>query len=192
MVSIASLIWPEPTMRPGDSSNSSPLGGFDLLLGHGDGLANSANKSGNAVIGIALTVLSTLVLAGRLVAEEFALTGTSLHPLQVLGYEGMWGTILVGISLPIVWVIPGSDVGEDLLHLTGAYLSSKMSSMQPILTFIWPGRSKYLHHESLCLVTRYTRGLTKLSSLSWTRDTVHGICRSSWLPKDHPTQCQLR
>ena len=68
-------------------------------------------QAGGAVMGIALTLLSTLVLAGRLVAEEFALEGTSLHPLQVLGYEGMWGTILVGISLPIVWEIPGSDVG---------------------------------------------------------------------------------
>lgn len=94
--------------RHGDSSNDSLLA--SLFHGHGH-----AHKSGNAVIGIALTVLSTLVLAGRLVAEEFALRGTSLHPLQVLGYEGMWGTILVGISLPIVWVIPGSDVGEPCM-----------------------------------------------------------------------------
>ena len=102
-------------MRPGGSSNDSSQS--SLLLLPVQGHAHSADKSGNAVIGIALTVLSTLVLAGRLVAEEFALTGTSLHPLQVLGYEGMWGTILVGISLPIVWVIPGSDIGEHTLTI---------------------------------------------------------------------------
>ena len=114
--------------RHGDSSNDSLL--TSLFHGHGH-----AHKSGNAVIGIALTVLSTLVLAGRLVAEEFALRGTSLHPLQVLGYEGMWGTILVGISLPIVWVIPGSDVGEPCMKqatriMTGSLINEMRARLE--------------------------------------------------------------
>ncbi len=105
---------------PGHSSSSSNLGSFLELQGQG-----GSGKSGNAVIGIALTLLSTLVLAGRLVAEEFALRGTSLHPLQVLGYEGMCGTILVGISLPIVWVIPGSDIGECACRSSLSFVASK-------------------------------------------------------------------
>ena len=35
-----------------------------------------------------------------------------MHPLQVLGFEGMWGTLGVGlIGLPLAWLLPGSDVG---------------------------------------------------------------------------------
>lgn len=112
-------------MHPDDSSNETSLSSLLLLRGHSH--SHGAHKAGNAVIGIALTVLSTLVLAGRLVAEEFALTGTSLHPLQVLGYEGMWGTILVGISLPIVWVIPGSDIGRYPFYLGWADFQSQHS-----------------------------------------------------------------
>ncbi len=39
--------------------------------------------AGEAVLGIVLTLAAMLILAGRLVSEEFALEGMHLHPLQV-------------------------------------------------------------------------------------------------------------
>lgn len=104
VVSIASLVWPEPSKGSSDSPGQNSL--FHDFQDH--------RKSEGAVMGIALTLLSMLMLAGRLVAEELALRDSTMHPLQVLGFEGMWGNILVGISLPVVWRIPGSDIGEHI------------------------------------------------------------------------------
>ena len=102
LVSVASLVWPQPRM----AHDNSELGVWD----------GPSIELGGTVLGIALTLLSMLVLAGRLVAEELALRDSSLHPLQVLGYEGMWGTLLVGVSLPIVWKTPGDDVVRSGSH----------------------------------------------------------------------------
>lgn len=104
VVSVARLVWPEPSLLPPGSPPPS-----QLLL------STAQQNSGSnleAIIGIALVLLSILFLAGRLVAEEVALESTSFHPLQVLGYEGMWGSFLTAISLIIVWRMPGSDVGQ--------------------------------------------------------------------------------
>lgn len=40
--------------------------------------------SGNAMLGVTLTLLGALALAGRLIADELALEGTDLHPFQVI------------------------------------------------------------------------------------------------------------
>lgn len=41
---------------------------------------------------------------------------------QVLGYEGMWGTIGVGIlGLPLAGLLPGEDIGKILIA-EGSYI----------------------------------------------------------------------
>ena len=60
--------------------------------------------------------------------EDYAMNHVGLAPLQVVGYEGLLGTIaLFGILMPIVYFIPGTD-GEGLhedslesVHMVGAF-----------------------------------------------------------------------
>ncbi|CAK0786481.1 hypothetical protein CVIRNUC_009694 [Coccomyxa viridis] len=72
-------------------------------------------KSGGAgaiTLGILLTLASQAFQAVRLILEELLLGKMELHPMEVLGWEGFWGTVLMAIiGMPLAWVIPGSDVG---------------------------------------------------------------------------------
>jgi len=61
-------------------------------------------------IGIALVILSQIVQAGQIVTEEFLLKDLTLPPLRVVGFEGLWGTLLmIFVACPIAYVVPGSD-----------------------------------------------------------------------------------
>ena len=47
--------------------------------------------------------------------------------LQVLGWEGLWGSVAMGfIGLPLAWVMPGPDIGMPINTLTirGARVSN--------------------------------------------------------------------
>ena len=46
-------------------------------------LGKGMSSEGSETIGILVTLLSSVLMAGRLVAEEIALDGTDLHPFQV-------------------------------------------------------------------------------------------------------------
>jgi drug/metabolite transporter (DMT)-like permease len=62
------------------------------------------------LIGIALVVGSQLIQAGQLVIEEFLLKDLSMPPLAIVGYEGLWGTVMmVVLACPLAYLIPGSD-----------------------------------------------------------------------------------
>lgn len=74
IVSVANLIWPEVSHSTRHHSHHQrPSGG---------GGKPAESGIAEVVLGISLTLLSMLVLAMRLVSEEFALRGTKLHPLQ--------------------------------------------------------------------------------------------------------------
>ena len=83
VVSSANLIWPPPS----SNTHNANLGVWEHLLSGGafDGVKPAAGAVETA-LGIVLTMLAMLILAGRLVAEELVLTGTELHPLQVSGH----------------------------------------------------------------------------------------------------------
>jgi hypothetical protein len=54
------------------------------------------------------------VQAAQVTVEDYAMNHVGLAPLQVVGYEGLLGSIaLFGILMPIVYFIPGKD-GEGL------------------------------------------------------------------------------
>lgn len=49
--------------------------------------------------------------AGQMILEELLLGDVHLHPYELLGWEGLFGTVfMLGISLPIVGMIPGAAV----------------------------------------------------------------------------------
>lgn len=79
----ANVVWPPPRLHPGlhtapgDMGPSLQLPALHLVL------PSVSQEVWEAAVGVALTLLAMLLLAGRLVSEELLLTRTSLHPLQV-------------------------------------------------------------------------------------------------------------
>jgi len=72
--------------------------------------AGVESTAAQTLIGCALVVFSQLIQAGQLVTEEFLLKNLSLPPLKIVGYEGVWGTLLmVLVACPAAYVIPGTD-----------------------------------------------------------------------------------
>eukprot|EP00884_Botryococcus_braunii_P001950 jgi/Botrbrau1/11756/Bobra.0195s0081.1 len=124
------------------SGNGALLG---LVKGGGDpwgGLAWGPLWAGTEgpqqlLLGVLLTLLSQFVLALRLVLEEFAVSSTNLHPLEVLGYQGMWGSVMMLlVGLPLAALLPGSDVGgvkentwDTLLMLWNSPVVNGVSSL---------------------------------------------------------------
>ncbi len=46
-----------------------------------------------------------------MILEELLLGDVHLHPYELLGWEGLFGTVfMLGISLPVVGMIPGAPV----------------------------------------------------------------------------------
>ncbi|KAH3760359.1 Integral membrane protein [Pelomyxa schiedti] len=68
------------------------------------------STAAETMVGCCLVIFSQLIQAGQIVTEEFLLKNLSLDPLRVVGYEGLWGTLLmVFIACPLAYVIPGTD-----------------------------------------------------------------------------------
>jgi len=65
--------------------------------------------------GCALVVIAQIIQASQIVIEEFLLKNIKLHPVLVVGLEGMWGTIVCSILLCFTSFIPKDYGGEDTL-----------------------------------------------------------------------------
>ena len=47
--------------------------------------------------------------AGQMILEELLLSDVHLHPYELLGWEGLFGTLfMVAVSLPLAMLIPGA------------------------------------------------------------------------------------
>jgi len=74
--------------------------------------------SGEVVIGVILTIASAILNSFQNVVEELLMKMLSNyaepHPLEIVGWEGVFGTILSGfVMLPIVHSIGGDDCGRQ-------------------------------------------------------------------------------
>lgn len=58
------------------------------------------------ILGIALIIIAQMFTGSYMVIEEKLFSKYSLHPLKVVGWEGVWGTILYAILLVILQFIP--------------------------------------------------------------------------------------
>jgi len=86
-------------------------------------------------IGIGLVIFSQIIQAGQIVVEEFLLKDLDLPPLRVVGFEGVWGTLLMLlVACPIAYFVPGSD-----------YSTMKHNSLENTIdSFICLSSNKYL------------------------------------------------
>ena len=83
---------------------------------------SSSVSGGQLLIGILLVLLASALNAVQNVFEEKllkAVGGAEVDPLELVGWEGTFGTLLSAfVLLPIVYQIPGPDCGkaEDSLN----------------------------------------------------------------------------
>lgn len=100
---------------------------------------DSDEGAGGMVIGMGFVLLGQVVQAAQIIAEEFLMKSVDLPPLQVIGFEGFWGTLMmVFIVYPVLWVLPGADGGhmEDPFD-TMAMLSNSKVLAGVVLTFLF-------------------------------------------------------
>eukprot|EP00727_Mastigamoeba_balamuthi_P005649 m51a1_g1703 hypothetical protein (1095) ;mRNA; r:501058-510497 len=75
-----------------------------------DGDSGSSVTAWGTIVGIVLVLFSQLINACQVTIEETLLKRRNLDPLQVVGMEGFFGTIIICIIvLPVVYFIPGSS-----------------------------------------------------------------------------------
>ena len=51
----------------------------------------------------------------QLVLEEVLLSDVHMHPYELLGWEGVFGTIFMAVALPVLHVLPGAP-GTGRVH----------------------------------------------------------------------------
>ena len=55
-----------------------------------------------------LSPACALAAAIQLVLEEVLLSDVHMHPYELLGWEGVFGTAFMAVALPILHVLPGA------------------------------------------------------------------------------------
>lgn len=73
-----------------------------------------SSDSSKMILGMAMVVLGQVVQAAQVIAEEWLLTDVDLPEIEIVGYEGMWGVLMMLLVVyPILWLMPGDDHGHQ-------------------------------------------------------------------------------
>ena len=65
------------------------------------------------ILGMGLIIFGQIIQASQVVLEEKLLRGYTIEPFQIVGMEGVWGTLaMIFIFFPILYLVPGSDQGS--------------------------------------------------------------------------------
>lgn len=65
------------------------------------------------LFGMSLALAGQLVQAAQVIAEEWLLTDMDLPEMQIIGFEGVWGAVMMLIvAFPLFYVLPGQDGGK--------------------------------------------------------------------------------
>jgi len=86
-----------------------------LPEGSSEASSSTQATTAQAAFGCALVVIAQIIQASQIVVEEYLLKEIVLHPVLVVGLEGMWGTIVCSILLCFTGYIPTKYGGEDTL-----------------------------------------------------------------------------
>ncbi|KAA0183634.1 Solute carrier family 35 member F6 [Fasciolopsis buskii] len=117
-----------------------------VLVGSKSVFGNETNKHNSlqAAIGVTLVLLGALTSAVQMIVEEIYMQQYGYHPLQAVGAEGVYGTLIVGLlGLPIVHWIPGSDINGsyenilDAMAQIGSELSLLINSILYSISMAW-------------------------------------------------------
>ncbi|OHT00594.1 Integral membrane protein [Tritrichomonas foetus] len=82
--------------------------------------------TGEKVMGSLLVIASQCVQAGQIVTEEFILSDVNLPALEVVGWEGIWGMLMmIFIAFPFALICPGdkpSPFGKSLENFMDSFI----------------------------------------------------------------------
>jgi drug/metabolite transporter (DMT)-like permease len=79
--------------------------------------ADDGKSGGMVLFGMGMVLLGQIVQAAQVIAEEWLMKDVDLPPMQIIGWEGIWGSLMMFVIVyPILWLMPGQDHGhqEDL------------------------------------------------------------------------------
>jgi len=97
----------------------------------GDQDGASADASQLVAVGVAVTLLSQVVQAAQIIAEERLLVDFDLDPLLVVSVEGVWGLLIMSFVIcPVLYFAPGSDNGRAEDSFDTAAMISSSSAIQ--------------------------------------------------------------
>jgi len=104
-----------------------------VLLGLGlVGLASvlfgvSSASAPHPLTGDIIIVCAQLVAAVQMVVEEKFISKYNVPPLQVVGWEGVWGFSILSCIIVVMYYIPGSSAGNHLENAPDAFVQLKNS-----------------------------------------------------------------
>ncbi|CAH8574449.1 unnamed protein product, partial [Dicrocoelium dendriticum] len=79
------------------------------------------HTAAQSALGVTLVLAGTFTSACQMIIEEVFLKKRSCHPLQVVGMEGLFGTLMmITIALPAVHFIPGNDLNGSYENIIDA------------------------------------------------------------------------
>lgn len=98
-----------------------------------DAQPGSDGNRAHVFLGMALVLAGQVVQAAQMVAEEWFITEVDLPEIDIVGYEGFWGLLMmVVIVYPILYCVPGNDNG----HLEDPFDALTMLWNSPGLTAV--------------------------------------------------------
>ncbi|CAD7949640.1 unnamed protein product [Amoebophrya sp. A25] len=120
--------------------------------------ASSASSSG-AAIGVAFVMAAQVLQAAQCVAEERLLKNVELSCFVLVGYEGIWGVlIMLLIVFPMMEILPGNDVGgvqENTVDtLTMLSNSAGLQTMLAVPAVRTTSRACWSRHHFRRFITR--------------------------------------
>ena len=165
-----------------------------VVVGYSNMMASSAAEvtantvpQSKVVFGMALIIVGQVIQASQVVLEEKLLRGYTIEPFQIVGMEGVWGSLaMLLIFFPALYLMPGSDVGgsQENLYDTIVMMSNNKSLQYLVLLYVF---SVFTYNMSGMLVTYALSAVHRTmleasrTAVIWMVDLVihYWICPSS-------------
>eukprot|EP00927_Polykrikos_kofoidii_P050463 TRINITY_DN4437_c0_g1_i1.p1 TRINITY_DN4437_c0_g1~~TRINITY_DN4437_c0_g1_i1.p1 ORF type:complete len:431 (-),score=59.28 TRINITY_DN4437_c0_g1_i1:164-1345(-) len=94
---------------------------------------------GMVLFGMTIVVIGQILQAAQVIAEEWLMKDVDLPALVVVGWEGVWGIVMMIVVLfPVLYLLPGDDRGhlEDSFD-TVVMLTNSGSLLGVVLTYLF-------------------------------------------------------
>lgn len=106
--------------------------GLAGVLGDASATKSEGDSSSSVtfMFGVGLTLFAQILQAGQMVCEEWLLKDMDMPSLQIIGWEGIWGgMIMLLFAFPVLYLLPGSDSGHVEDEYNSIYMLSGSSTI---------------------------------------------------------------
>lgn len=102
----------------------------------GDGEDDKQTHSqGDLILGMGLVILGQVVQAAQVIAEEWLLKDLDLDDIKIIGYEGVWGLLMMTVIIfPLLWILPGNDGGRQEDPIDALYMIRNSSGLVLVIS----------------------------------------------------------